>query len=210
MIWHKAQGAGGVGGAQPDIIGFEVGAVTLDPSVNTPSGIVDGNLLVWTGAISSNEWQSIASDVSAAGFTMRSTNFTDTNPSCFVATRVVNGSEAASYSLNSNDEGLCAMIALNLTFDVAGAFTKDSFDTSFDITGITVANAGSYLFTVGGIGDDSALTVVSGTELFNTGGVDDPTLAVHYEIVSAGASGTRTITRTSTTGGIGGVLFAAY
>ena len=209
MIWHKIQGAGGVGG-QPDIIGFEVGAVTPNPSVNTPSGIVAGNLLVWTGAVSNGSWSNIASEVSAAGFTMRSTNFTETNPSCFVATRVVDGSEAASYSLTESDDALCAMIALNLTFDVAGAFTKDAFDTSFDITGITVANAGSYLFTIGGVGNASALTVVSGTELFNTGGVADPTLAVHYETVSAGASGTRTITRPNTTGGIGGVLFAAY
>lgn len=210
MLWHKLQGAGKKV-PQEDIIGYEIGSISGLPSVNTPSGIITGSLLVWTGAIDSGSWSNIATTVSWAGFTMQSTSFTQTNPSIFVATRVVNGFEAASYSLDAgSNEGLCAMIALNLTFDTAGDFTKSGSSTSFDITGITVANTDSYLFTIGGIGDDQPITVASGTELFNTGGVDGPTLAVHYEIVSSGASGTRNISRPSRTGGIGGVLFAAY
>ncbi len=98
------------------------------------------------------------------------------------------------------------------TFDVCGSSGKTTFELTYDITGITVSNSNSLLIAIGGIGHNDTLTIPSGmTQLFNTSSDNlDPTLAVSYETVGSGATGVRTISRTITTGGLGGVMFTVF
>ena len=215
MLWHKIQGAGGLvgaGGGGPSIIQYAVGSVSSDPSVTTPSGLSNGNLLVFTGAIAANSWNQLSTDLSNQGLTQQNTFTNGTNPSVFIATRVVNGSEASSYSLTESADGRVVLIEVSGTLDVCGDSDKTSSDLTYDISSITTTGANRLLIAVGGIGNNDTLTMPSGmTELFNTSSDNlDPTIAVAYESVGSGATGTRTISRTSSTGGMGGVMFAVY
>ena len=218
MLWHKVQGAGGLvvaGGGGPSIIQYAVGGLSSDPSVTTPSGLSNGNLLVFTGAIAANSWDQLDTDLSNQGLTLQST-FEDssqaTNPSVFIATRVINGSEASSYSLTESADGRVVLMEVSGTLDVCGVSGKDASALTYNISSITTTGANRLLIAVGGIGNNDTLTMPTGmTELFNTSSDNlDPTIAVAYEAVGSGATGTRQISRTSSTGGLGGVMFAVY
>lgn len=204
--------AGVPSGGGASIVQHSIGGLSTNPSVTTPSGLANGNLLVLTGAIGASSWDNLNTDLSTQSLTLQNTFADTTNPSVFVATRVIDGSEAASYSLTDLSQGRLAIMEIDGTFDVCGSSGKDPFALTYDITGITVSNSNSLLVAIGGIGHNDTLTMPIGmTSQFNTSSDNvDPTLAVSYETVGGGATGVRTISRTTTGGGIGGVMFAVF
>ena len=213
MLWHKLQGAGVPSGGGASIVQHSIGSLSTNPSVTTPSGLANGNLLVLTGAISASSWNDLNTDLSTQSLTLQNTFASDSNPSVFVATRVIDGGEAASYSLTSSgNNGRLAIMEIDGTFDVCGISDKTAVALTYNITGITVSNSNSLLVAIGGIGHDDTLTMPSGmTSQFNTSSDNvDPTLAVSYETVESGDTGVRTISRTVTSGGLGGVMFAVF
>ena len=204
--------AGVPSGGGASIVQHSIGGLSSNPSVTTPSGLANGNLLVLTGAISNASWDNLNTDLSTQSLTLQNTFADTTNPSVFVATRVIDGGEAASYSLTDTNNGRLVIMEIDGTFDVCGSSGKTANDLTYDITGITISNSNSLLVAIGGIGYNATLTMPSGmTSQFNTSSDNvDPTLAVSYETVGSGATGVRTISRTVTNGGLGGVMFAVF
>ena len=199
-------------GGGPSVVQYAVGSRSSNPSVTTMSGLTSGNLLVLTGAVEGpgDEWTALSSNLSSQGFTKQNTTTDSNHPSVFMASRVINGSEASSYSLNSGG-GMLALIEINGTFDVCGDASKTGTSTTYNISGITVTNNNSLLFAIGAVSHTYALTMPSGmTEVFNDSSGVDPGLGVAYESVNSGATGTRQISRPGTIAGMGGVMFAVY
>jgi len=194
----------------PSVIQYAVGSRATNPSVTTMSGLTNGNLLVLTGAMSGTaSWDNL--NLASQGLTQQNSFTTETHPGVFVATRVIDGTEAASYSVTEAATSVLALMEISGTFDVCGDSSRNGSDLTFDISGITVTNNNSLLFAIGAVSHDYALTMPSGmTEVFNNSGSGDPGLAVAYESVNSGATGTRQISRPGTTAGIGGVMFAVY
>lgn len=205
----EAAAAANAASPLPSFIQYAVGSRSTNPSVTTMSGLTNGNLLVLTGSMSSSAgWDNL--NLASQGLTQRNSFTAANHPAVFVATRVIDGTEAASYSVTESNTSMLALMEISGTFDVCGATDRHATNLTFDISGITVTNNNSLLLTLGGVSNTDTLGMPSGaTALFNDSGTN-PGLGVSYESVNSGATGTRQISRSNTTGGIGGVMFAVY
>lgn len=186
-----------VGVAQTDPTSSNISSLSL----NVPSGVQNGDLLIAVVFATGGN----AGDWVQTSWTWASEQ-NSANPNLGVAYRTAS-SEPASYAFtitNSRRMGGFIMAFRGATWDTVGTLAA-----STTATGITVAANNSILFATWGINNSSVTFTAptNMTEVARYSGSNGCNFAAYRQNVNAGASGSRTVTTSSTTG-IGGILFA--
>lgn len=171
-------------------------------TINKPSGVVAGNLLV---AVLIHGDTGVWTQLS--GWTEATES--DTNPTISIQYRVAEASDGASYSFEcSNSKELTGVILAfrNAAFDVVGAFAESTSPVL--APSISVSFNNSVLLAVAGTTSSSVgfTFPTAMTSRFNSTGISGVDGAVASEPVNAGATGTRSIS--STAGSITAALVA--
>jgi hypothetical protein len=181
-------------------------------TINKPSGVVEGDLLVAITAFGSLTDSNNATWTGDTGWTEAYDQ--GANPNIRVAWKVAGASEPASYtfttSLTSGGHGGVVLAFRGAAFDVCGTAVVAASGGNVTASAITVSEANSILlgfwFEYANI---ASFSTPSGmTLLLDGSGSAAPDFDTFYQNVDAGSSGTKTSGPGAGTRNVGGILLS--